>query len=64
MFSLISTVPLRKILERELLPFSIALIVAQLYFKWGSFTLELVGFIFTWFVLGYVAQLLARMINK
>jgi len=64
LFSLMNSLPIRKILERELVPFSIALIVAQLYFKWGSFALELVGFIITWFLLGYLAQLLARMINK
>ncbi|MGC3940163.1 hypothetical protein ACOTTU_20360 [Roseobacter sp. EG26] len=64
MYSLLKTFALKDILEREFLPFVIALIVAQLYFKWGSFALELVGFIFTWLVLGFVAQLVLRAFRK
>ncbi|MFK7879058.1 hypothetical protein [Roseobacter sp.] len=64
MYSLFKTFALKDILEREFLPFTIALIIAQLYFKWGSFALELVGFIFTWLILGYGAQILLNAIRK
>ncbi|SIO33830.1 hypothetical protein SAMN05444722_1521 [Rhodovulum sp. ES.010] len=64
MYSLIKTNSLRLVMERELLPFLIALVIAQLFFKWGSFALELVGFIATWFVLGYLAELVLRTIRK
>jgi hypothetical protein len=64
MYSLIKSTGLRLVMEREFLPFVIALIIAQLYFKWGSFSLELVGFIAVWFVLGYVAELILRAIRK
>ncbi len=64
MYSLLKTFALKDILEREFIPFTVALIVAQLYFKWGSFALELVGFIFTWLVLGFVAQLILSAFRK
>jgi hypothetical protein len=63
-YSLIRTNSLRAILERELLPFIASLIIAQVFFKWGSFALELVGFIATWYVLGFVADLLLRSTRK
>jgi hypothetical protein len=59
-FSLITMLPLRQTLQRELLPFVIALVIAQLYFKWGSFALELVGFIATWLVLGFLVNAVLR----
>ncbi|WP_298970540.1 hypothetical protein [uncultured Roseobacter sp.] len=61
---MLKTFALKDILEREFIPFTVALIVAQLYFKWGSFALELVGFIFTWLVLGFVAQLILSAFRK
>jgi hypothetical protein len=63
-YSLIRTNSLTVILERELLPFIAALIIAHMYFKWGSFALELVSFIATWYVLGFVADLLLRSTRK
>lgn len=56
MYSLIKTNGLRHVLEREFLPFILALIIAQLWFKWGSFALELVGFVAVWLVLGLLAD--------
>jgi hypothetical protein len=51
-------------MERELIPFALALLVAQLWFKWGSFALELVGFLVVWFVLGFVASVLLRALKR
>lgn len=64
MYSLFKTVALKDIMEREFIPFALALIIAQLYFKWGSFALELVGFVFTWLVLGFVAQVILNLFRK
>ncbi|WP_162891774.1 hypothetical protein [Profundibacter amoris] len=60
MFSLITMLPLRQTLQRELLPFVMALVLAQLYFKWGSFALELVGFIAAWLVFGFLVNAVFR----
>lgn len=54
MNSLIKTVGLAQGLRLEFPPFLIALIVAQVFFKWGSFALELLGFIAVWWVVGFI----------
>jgi hypothetical protein len=54
---------LRHVMERELIPFAVALLIAQLWFKWGSFALELVGFIAVWLLLGFVADVVLRAIK-
>lgn len=56
MYALFSAFGIRDAMQRELLPFMIALVIAQLYFKWGSFALELVGFVAVWFALGFVSE--------
>ena len=64
MYSLISENSPRHILEREFVPFLAALVIAQLFFKWGSFALELVGFVVLWFILGLIADRLLRALGR
>ncbi len=44
-------------LVRDLPPFVLAMVVAEIFFKFGSFTLECLGFLALWYVL---AQLYRR----
>lgn len=64
MYSLVKTSGFRHVLERELVPFAIALLIAQIWFKWGSFALELIGFIAVWIVLGFVADVVLRALKR
>lgn len=64
MYSLVKTSALRHLLERELVPFAIALLMAQIWFKWGSFALELIGFIAVWLVLGFGADVVLRALKR
>ena len=64
MYSLLSRIGLHESLTKELVPFILALVIAQIWFKWGSFALELIGFVVTWFVLGFVADLILRAIRR
>jgi hypothetical protein len=64
LYSLIKSNGLRQLLEREFVPFALALLIAQVWFKWGSFALELIGFIAVWFVLGFVADVLLRALKR
>jgi predicted exporter len=64
LYSLVKTSGLRHLLERELFPFAIALLIAQLWFKWGSFALELIGFIAVWLVLGFGADVVLRALKR
>ncbi|MEP2642692.1 hypothetical protein [Roseobacter sp.] len=54
----------RHSLEREFLPFVVALIIAQIWFKWGSFALEMVGFVAVWFALGFVTDVILRTLRR
>ena len=51
-------------MERELVPFALSLLIAQVFFKWGSFALELLGFLLLWFVLGMIADRLLKMLGR
>ncbi len=64
LFSLINIVGLREILSREAIPFAVSLIVAQLYFKWGSFALELIGFLALWLTLGAMLHFVQNTLKK
>ncbi len=56
MYTLIANFGLARALRAEFVPFVIALITAQLFFKWGSFSLELLGFVVLWAVLGFISD--------
>ena len=64
MFELIRSVPLRRLLFRQAPALVASLVIAELFYKFGSFTLECLGFLATWFVidafLAGIARILAR----
>jgi hypothetical protein len=39
-----------------------ALVIAELFYKFKSFSLECAAFLLTWFVLGFLANQIARMV--
>lgn len=47
-------------LTRDLPPFVLAMGIAELFFKFGSFTLECLGFLGLWYVFAQVYQRLLR----
>lgn len=51
MFTLIRTLGLEAALARELPPLVVAFTLAEIFYKFGSFALECVAFLATWFVL-------------
>ncbi len=57
MYSLIQTLGLQAAMKRELVPFVIAFVVAELFYKFHSFALECVAFLITWAVLSYLQNL-------
>jgi hypothetical protein len=60
MFTLIRTRRLAELLRAELIPFGLALLIAEVGFKFGSFSLELSAFLVTWFALGAGQSRLSR----
>lgn len=51
MYTLIRTLPKRQILIEQIPALVISLVIAELFYKFGSFTLECVFFLATWFVI-------------
>ncbi|EEE35706.1 conserved hypothetical protein [Rhodobacteraceae bacterium KLH11] len=41
----------------------IAFVIADLFYKWGSFALECVGFLLTWYGLSLMSSLVLRMVG-
>lgn len=60
MFELLRSSTLRQLLARQAPALVISLIVAELFYKFGSFTLECLGFLVTWFVLDATFALFSR----
>jgi hypothetical protein len=51
MYTLIQSVPLRRLLATQAPSLLLAFLIAEFFFKWHSFTLECLGFLATWFVI-------------
>ena len=60
MFELLRSSSLRALLARQAPGLVISLVVAELFYKFGSFTLECLGFLATWFVLDALFARIAR----
>jgi hypothetical protein len=59
MFTLIRTVPLAQVLSRQLPAFAISLILAELFYKFHSFSLECLAFLGTWYIIDFIFQSVA-----
>lgn len=57
MFSLVKDLGVQVALKQEALPFVIAFLIAEVLFKFKSFTLECLAFLATWFVLSFIQSL-------
>jgi hypothetical protein len=42
----------------------LSLIIAELFYKFHSFTLEAIAFLVTWYVLGAIAEFVRRSMNR
>ena len=60
MFELLRSSTLRQLLARQAPALVISLIVAELFYKFGSFTLECLGFLVTWLALDATFAFVAR----
>lgn len=57
MFSLIKDLGLRVAVRQEAVPFLIAFVIAELFFKFKSFALECLAFLAVWFVFSFIQSL-------
>jgi hypothetical protein len=56
MYQLIQALPVRQILGRQAPMIAASLAIAEVFYKFHSFTLECVAFLATWFVLDATVQ--------
>jgi hypothetical protein len=61
MYTLIRSVPLKQLLSEQAPAIALALLVAELFYKFHSFTLECVAFLATWCVIDALIQLVHRL---
>lgn len=64
MFSLNEKLGLLQFIRKEALPLLISLLIAELFFKFGSFTLECGLFLITWFLVGKASKEVKDAIGK
>jgi hypothetical protein len=41
-----------------------ALLIAELFFRWGSFALECIGFLATWYAFSFLASKVAQLLSR
>ena len=56
MFELLRSSSPRELYGRHLPGLAIAFVVAELFYKWGSFALECMGFLATWLVIDLICS--------
>ena len=54
MYSLLSRFPLAEVASRELPALGISLVIAEVFYKFHSFTLECVAFLATWYGMSWL----------
>lgn len=63
MFTLLRLLPLRQILVEQFPALVLAWVVAEVFYKFHSFSLECAAFLVTWFVFDALIQGLVRLIG-
>jgi hypothetical protein len=62
MFTLLRLLPWQRLMLEQLPAFGIAWLIAETFYKWKSFSLEMLGFLVTWFVLDAAIQGVRRLL--
>lgn len=60
MYSLMRSMSLRSLLVEQLPVLLLSMIIAEVFYKFRSFTLETIAFLATWFVIDFVVQRVLR----
>jgi hypothetical protein len=63
MYSLIKSMTLRNLLMEQLPVLLLSMIIAEIFYKFHSFTLETIAFLATWFVLDWIVQAVLRQVR-
>ncbi len=58
MFTLVKTLGVPEVLKREFVPFAVAFLAAEFFYKFHSFALECGAFLLTWWIFSFIQSLL------
>jgi hypothetical protein len=64
LYTFIRSLPLRVMLQEQAPVFGVSLVIAELFYKFHSFTLECAAFLGTWFLLDAAVQLVRGPKNR
>lgn len=64
MYTLINSMPIKQFLAEQASVIAIAFIIAEIFYKFHSFTLECAAFLVTWFLLDSAVQYLKKIISR
>lgn len=56
MFTFLRMLPWQRLMFEQLPTFASAWLIAETFYKWKSFSLEMLGFLATWFVIDAAVQ--------
>ena len=60
MFTLVQMIGVNAAAKREFVPLAAAFVIAELFYKFGSFALECIAFLATWYVLSLAFDFVMR----
>jgi hypothetical protein len=64
MYTLFRSVPLRELLATQAPVLLVSFVIAELFYKFHSFTLECLAFLATWFVIDVVVSGARRLLHR
>ena len=64
MYNLIRTVSIRQLLSEQVPSLGISIIIAELFYKFHSFTLECASFLLTWYVIDMSIHLVRKSVKN
>ena len=64
MYTLIRMLPVKRLLSEQMPALGLAWLIAEVFYKFKSFTLECLAFLVSWFVLDAVIQWIVRRFMK
>ena len=63
MYTLIRTIPLRELLAEQIPALGVSILIAELFYKFHSFTLEAIAFLATWYVADGAIKFVRRVLK-
>jgi hypothetical protein len=64
MYTLVRSMPLKQLLIEQLPALIVAIIIAELFYKFHSFTLEALAFLASWFVVDALYRIIAQAVGQ